>query len=195
MNEEIKPEYYTNYDLENIVTPVKVDVLCSLLRNAGYPDSETRFLEEGSKNGFDIGYEGSQVHQSTSKNIPFTIGNQTELWNKLMKEVKLGRVAGPYKQIPFNNYMQLPIGLVPKAGGDQTQLIFHLSYDFKCDGLKSLNYHTPRHKCTVKYKDLDSVVRVYLQLCNEILAEQKDREESITKTVTRQQEACSRNKL
>ena len=34
--------------------------------------------------------------------------------------MKLGHVAGPYDKIPFNSYMQSPIGLVPKSGSDQT---------------------------------------------------------------------------
>ena len=42
------------------------------------------------------------------------------------EEVKVGRVAGPFAEIPFENYIQSPIGLVPKSGGDQTRLIFHL---------------------------------------------------------------------
>ena len=107
----------------------------SLLRESGYPDDEVFFLEDGLTNGFDIGYEGPQERCSTADNIPFTVGNEVELWNKLMKEVKLGRVAGPFEKVPFENYIQSPIGLVPKAGSDQTRLIFHMSYDFKKEKL------------------------------------------------------------
>ena len=32
-----------------------------------------------------------------------------------------------------------------------------------------MNYHTPREKCSVKYKDLDHAVRVYLLLCDEVV--------------------------
>ena len=108
----------------------------NLLREAKYNTVEVDFLERGLREGFDIGYEGPQKRRSTADNIPFTVGNKTQLWNKLMKEVRLGRVAGPYDSIPFENYIQSPIGLVPKAGGDQTRLIFHLSYDFKQDQQK-----------------------------------------------------------
>ena len=86
------------------------------------------------------------------------------MWNKIMKEVKLGRCAGPFDRIPFESYIQSPLGLVPKAGG-QTRLIFHLSYNFgeKWEQ-KSLNFHTPEHLCTVKYRDLDYTVRTCLKL-------------------------------
>ena len=50
---------------------------------------------------FDIGYEGPVKRQSLSENIPLRIGSKTELWNKIMMEVKLKRVAGPFKDIPF----------------------------------------------------------------------------------------------
>ena len=98
------------------------------------------------------------------------VGNKVELWNKLMKEVKLKRVAGPFDHIPFDNFIQSPIGLVPKAGGNQTQLIFHLSYDCKHDGIKSLNFYTPKERCSVKYKDLDFAIQAYLCVCESVEA-------------------------
>ena len=80
-----------------------------------------------------------------------------------MKEVKLGHYAGPFfGQPPFENFMQSPIGLVPKAGG-QTRLIFHLSYNFS-ESDKSFNFHTPDHLCSVKYNDLDHAVANCLKL-------------------------------
>ena len=94
-----------------------------------------------------------------AENIPLMVGSEVDLWNKLMKEVKLGRVAGPFDEIPFEHFIQSLIGLVPKAGTDQTHLVFHLSYDFKREGLQSVNHFTPKEKCSVKYRDLDFVVK------------------------------------
>ena len=82
-----------------------------------------------------------------------------------MKEVKLHQVAGPFKQVPYVNYMQSPIGLVPKDSGTQMQLIFHLSYDFK-DG-KSVNFHTPSDWCSVKYHDLDYAISAIWDMSRE----------------------------
>ena len=79
-----------------------------------------------------------------------------------MKEVKTGRVSGPYEKIPYKNFIQSPVGLVPKAGG-KTHMIFHLSYEFGEDQ-PSVNASTPRHLCTVKYNDLDVAVHQCLQL-------------------------------
>ena len=139
-----------------------------MLQNSQYDENESQFLVDGFTNGFDIGYDGPTKRSSTSDNLPFTVGNKVDLWNKLMKEVSLGHVAGPFDEVPFEDFIQSPIGLVPKAGTDQTRLIFHLSYDFKSDGHKSVNFHTPKDKCSVKYRDLDFAVRTYLQLVQEM---------------------------
>ena len=126
------------------------------MRKYNYDAAATKYLKEGFTNGFDIGYQGPKERKSCSNKLPLHVGSKTELWNKLMKEVKLGRVAGPFEEIPFDNFIQSPIGLVPKAGSNsgKTRLIFHLSYDFN-PGEESLNFHTPRDICTMKYKDLD----------------------------------------
>ena len=167
--------HYENYDLDTIQTPVKADRLIQLIRDSKYDTKEIEFLEEGFKQGFDIGYESPEIRQSESNNIPLRVGSKTELWNKIMKEVKTKRLAGPFKKIPFKNYIQSPIGLVPKSGKDQTRLIFHLSYDFVKDAKdpkdKSMNANTPKERCSVKYQDLDHPVRAFLRVSDQTASE------------------------
>ena len=69
-----------------------------------------------------------KVTDLNARNLKLNVGSKTELWNKVMKEVKEKRYAGPYHKIPFEYYIQSPIGLVPKDHGKSTRLIFHLSY-------------------------------------------------------------------
>ena len=157
-------EYFLNLDLESVVTPIRIEKYEQLLRDTKYPAEDWDFLVRGFKEGFDIGYDGPAVQQNRAENIPFTIGNEAELWNKIMKEVKLGRYAGPFKNIPYQNFIQSPIGIVPKGGGKKTRLIFHLSFDFDKEGQDSLNYHTPNELCSVKYMDLDYAVKLSLDL-------------------------------
>ena len=78
-----------------------------------------------------------------------------------MKAVQLGRVARPFSEPPFENYIQSPIGLVPKLGNKgKTCLIFHLLYNFGTKySEQSLNKWTPRELCSVRYNDLDNVVK------------------------------------
>ena len=187
--DDISHEY--NPDLENIVTPIRVEVLSNLLHASNYKQEETDFLIDGFSNGFDIGYDGPTIRQSSSANIPLTLGSKEDLWEKITKEVKLQRVAGPFDNILFENYIQSPIGLVPKTGG-KTRMIFHLSYNFNKKGKtpaedqKSLNACTPSHLCSVKYHDLDDAVANCLHLAEEfnrfmedlgLKADQMDQEE------------------
>ena len=123
------------------------------------------FLILGFEKGFSIGYAGLTDRKDTAQNLPLNgLRTQTDLWNKVMKEVKLGHYSGPFKEneLPFQHYIQSPIGLVPKAGG-QTRLIFHLSYDFK-NGNSSVNANTPKNVCSVKYHDLDHAIDVCIKL-------------------------------
>ena len=120
--------YYKNFDLGTVVMPIDAEKFNQLLIDSNYDAAKRTKLITGYRQGFDIGYHGSQNVQITSKNLVLRVGSEIELWNKVMKEVKLKRYAGPFKVIPYNNYIQSPIGLVPKDGGRDTRLIFHLSY-------------------------------------------------------------------
>ena len=99
----------------------------------------------------------------TSPNLPLSIGSETELWNKVMKEVQNKRYAGPFEHIPFKNFIQSPIGLVPKDGGKSTRLIFHLSYPRRINKNLSVNANTPGHLCTVQYPKFDKAVVLCLK--------------------------------
>ena len=124
---------------------------------SNYDEEETRFVVNGFVNGFPIGYNGPTNRQQTARNLPLTYDTTEDVWCKIMKEVKLGRVAGPYENIPFDNYIQSPVGLVLKQNND-TRLIFHLLRPRN----SSLNYYTPKGLCTVKYRDLEDAVRLCL---------------------------------
>ena len=172
-NQEVDMEY--NGNLNDIVTPIQVAEYAGLLFRAGYDPEKATELVQGFSQGFDIGYRGPTRRQSTSRNIPFSIGNEVVMWNKIMKEVRMGRVAGPFTFIPYKNYMQSPIGLVPKAN-NQTRLIFHLSFHFNNNEVKSLNFHTPEEQCTVQYKDLDYAMKASLDLWRKLKGEHQNKD-------------------
>ena len=134
-----------------------------------FDNKERDFLVDGFRNGFDIGYTGPKIRQSRAQNIPFMpgIGDKWDMWSKIMKEVKAKRYAGPYDEIPFENYIQSPIGLVPKHG-NKTRLIFHLSFDFD-EKHQSVNACTPKEWCSVKYNDLDAAIANCLKVSHEAL--------------------------
>ena len=151
---------YENLDLDNLITPVNSDALEAILTQSEYNPEKTKFLVDGFRYGFSLGYEGNERVQIRSPNLKFRIGDETELWNKVMKEVKEKRYAGPFKQIPFSEYIQSPIGLVPKDGGSSTRLIFHLSYP-RNNSNTSVNSNTPKGiYCTVKYPDFSKAIKI-----------------------------------
>ena len=121
-----------------------------MLRETNYDPAESEFLVYGFIHGFDIGYRGPKIRLSESKNIPFTVGDKYKLWRKIMKEVREECFAGPFESVPFDNYIQSPIALVPKKG-NKTRLIFHLSFNFGEGSEKdpSVNAATPKEWCTV----------------------------------------------
>ena len=95
------------------MTLVGVQQLESLLKDSNYDTEKATFLVDGFTNGFSIGYEGDPNVKLTAPNLRFRIGNEKTLWNKVMKEVKAKRYAGPFDKIPFDTFIQSPIGLVP----------------------------------------------------------------------------------
>ena len=157
---------FENLDISSIVMPVWVDKLENLLTESKYNKEKSQFLIDGFKYGFSLGYAGKTNIKIRSPNLKFRgVGNKTNLWNKVMKEVKLKRYAGPFDTIPFKNYIQSPIGLVPKDNGKDVRLIFHLSYP-RGSGL-SVNKNMPTKLSSVKYPDFNDAIQLCLR-CLEI---------------------------
>ena len=138
-----------------------------LLNESNHDATKTQFLVNGFKDGFDLGYRGPKLIRQKSRNLKFTIGNKTELWNKVMKEVEAKRYAGPFEEIPFDNYIQSPIGLVPKDKGLKTRIIFHLSHPRNSEKGVSINGSTPENLTSVTYPKFDEAVELCIQQgCN-----------------------------
>ena len=132
--------FYENFDLESIVTPVNVPKLEQLLVETKYDKQKTKYLVDSFTNGFDLGFRGDMKQRRFAPNLRLRVGNERILWNKVMKEVKAKRYAGPYKEPPFQHFIQSPIGLVPKDGRTETRLIFHLSYPRDGKSINSFDY-------------------------------------------------------
>ena len=147
--------------MDTIFTPVKHKILADLLRREGYDQSETEFLKQGFESGFSLKYNGPRGVQRKSPNLKLNIGDKIDLWNKVMKEVQANRFLGPFPEPPFENFIQSPIGLVPKDGGTKTRLIFHLSYPK--DTKLSVNSNTPKEHCSVVYPDLDDAIKICMR--------------------------------
>ena len=147
---------FSNFDLENVVTPVNIPVYEELLCRSKFNQRKAEKLIKGFKYGFSLGVDVRIKVKRFAPNLKLRVGDPVVLWNKVMKEVREKCYAGPFTSPPFEYFMQSPIGLVPKDGGKDTHLIFHLSYPR--DGI-SVNSLTPTELCKVKYCEFDEAIR------------------------------------
>ena len=86
MQNSDKTSQFSNKNLKDIITPVKVDLLEKMLIDSNYHEKETSYLVDGFRNGFSIEYKGPENRRDYSDNIPFrSVGSSKELWEKLMK--------------------------------------------------------------------------------------------------------------
>ena len=155
-------------NLQNFYTPVDGEKLNELLLESQYNEDKRNFVVKGFKFGFNLGYRGKSKIKINSPNLKIRIGDETDLWNKVMKEVGEKRYAGPFSKVPFKNYIQSPIGLVPKDNGTDSRLIFHLSYPKKPNST-SINANTPAHLCKVKYPEFSDAILRCLEEGSEIV--------------------------
>lgn len=112
-------------------------------------------LVSGFKFGFKLGILGNLTNRF-SKNHKSALENPQQLYEKLAKEALKLRVAGPFKNIPFDNFICSPLGLVPKSVPGKFRLIHDLSYPKG----NSVNFLIPPENSQVKYDGIDIVVKL-----------------------------------
>ena len=115
-------------------------------------------LLDGFTFGFRIPYGGVREHR-LSRNHGSAKNNNLLVESMLMKEVELGRVAGPFFILPLRNLMISPVGLVPKSTPGEWRLIFDLSFP---NG-SSVNEGIPKEYSSVSYTSFDAVVDMVLK--------------------------------
>ena len=135
-------------------SPIKVDEIIPLLKL--YPDKKSAVtLKEGFVNGFKLGYLGERIGRE-AKNLKSVENDPARALEKLNKEIKMDRIAGPFKECPIQNLIISPIGLVPKSEPGKFRLIQHLSHP---EG-NSINDGIDPDMSTVKYASFDVAVRL-----------------------------------
>ncbi len=139
--------YITAYN--NNVCPINIPVFHSYLRNYDL----SKFVEI-----MDIVQNGVQLHSDKvldlNVEIPSNQKSTVEFHDlvdeMLMKELKEGRIAGPFLKPPPGLIIS-PLGAVPKKEKNKIRIIHNLSHPLK----NSVNSHIPRHYCAVEYELID----------------------------------------
>ena len=151
------------------MTPVKARKLQQMLKAANYDPQKTKYLVDGFKRGFSLQYRGDTNVKKKAPNLVLRVGSPIELWNKVMVEVKAKRYAGPYEEheLPYKNFIQSPIGLVPKDKGrkNKTNLPFILPQNrWVCQCR-----YTQRKYCSVKYPDFSQAIELCVKAGAQVL--------------------------
>jgi hypothetical protein len=89
-------------------------------------------------------------------NHPSALQNRDIVDTKIAKELKAGRIAGPYLRPPMDDLICSPLGLVPKKSPNEFRLIHNLSFPHG----DSVNEGIPPEYSRVSYEDLDHCIRI-----------------------------------
>ena len=73
--------YYENFDLVNLITPINAEAFQQLLTESKYDEEKTKFVIDGFKNGFDLGYRAkyNAKVKITSPNLKIRVGDEINL--------------------------------------------------------------------------------------------------------------------
>jgi hypothetical protein len=93
-----------------------------------HPDQDLVTLAlHGIKHGAKLGYSGPRV-SADAPNLKSATQHPAAVSADLEKELKAGRLAGPFDAPPSDPFRVAPLGTVPKKGSDEHRRIHHLSY-------------------------------------------------------------------
>lgn len=109
--------YFTNSFSQHLPTPIRVNKLHAYLE--GYPIRSKDYLINGFSNGFLLDYVGPQI-ASSCINLLSALLKPDAVDDKLDKELKLGRIVGPFLTRPFPLLHISPLGLIPKKTPEDT---------------------------------------------------------------------------
>ena len=107
-------------------TPIRAHRLAHWL--TGYDADTAKFLLDGVKEGFRIGFEGSLLGE-VPPNLKSAVDQPHQVTEHTQKELAAHRVIGPFKQPPFEFVQCSPIGLVEKKTPGQFRMIHQLSHN------------------------------------------------------------------
>lgn len=146
------------YDIWSLgYSPINVSVLEKMLENYNDPVN-CELLLNGFKFGFPIHYSGPRIPYE-AKNLKSIFQYPEIAWEKVMSEVKMGRIAGPFTERPISNLRVSPIGLVPKKTGG-----FRLITNLSSPPLHSVNDFIDKQLSSVQYSTFDNAVDIIKKL-------------------------------
>ena len=149
----------SSQETPGVITPLRSSRLEVALQ--GYDPQLVQELLEGFRHGFRIHSDiNSDPGTGGYANHLSAIENEQFLQEKLDKEMALGRISGPFQQIPFQDMVISPLGLVPKKDLNQFRVIHDLSFPHN----DSVNSHIDREYTAVTYETLDTCIAIIVEI-------------------------------
>lgn len=136
-------------------TPVSASRLAKWL--GGY--EEASFVITGLTEGFRVHHSGP-LPPPCKENLASAKQHEAFVEEAIREEVALGRIAGPYRSPPLENFVTSPIGAVPKKKPGVFRLIHHLSYPDE----ESINAGIEKHFKQVSYHNVDMAIAAIMRL-------------------------------
>ena len=162
-NQTIPNDHVDDYlNDKSPVTPINIDYLDKELSN--HPNAIFHNnLSRGFRDGFLIGFEGPRIPRF-SHNLKSASEHPVIVSKNILKEVSLGRTAGPFSSPPFANFQVYPIGVVPKKHSSDWRTIFDLSHP-KSAG-NSVNAYISKEDYSLQYVKIDDAINLLIKLGN-----------------------------
>ena len=164
MMQELANLAVPNENVENYLqhlkptTPINIAYLKHELKN--HPNVLfVSNLVQGFRDGFFIGFEGPRTPRF-SHNLKSADEHPDLVTKNLLKEVTLGRTAGPFLSPPFQNFQIYPIGVVPKKHSSDWRTIFHLSHPKSSS--TSVNANISKENYSLEYVKIDDAIKLLI---------------------------------
>ena len=131
---------------------MQVNLLSSLLK--GYHDA--KYVIDGFTNGFKLCFDGPKT-SFMSSNSQTVLCNKIHAYEKISSELKLNRIAGPFRHPPLNPFKVSPLSLREKSEPGKFRLLHNLSHPYNHD---SVNSNIPEHCSKVRYESLGDATKI-----------------------------------
>ena len=135
-----------------VPTPIKTSKLAQWIN--GYDTDLAMFLCQGFQRGFKVGFVGTPLSKHVH-NLKSTDEHPQAVQDYIDKELKAGRMEGPFLQPPFPKYQMSPVGVVLKKASGEFRIIHNLSYPEST----SVNDKISSSVCSVSYEDAIHLVK------------------------------------
>ena len=139
----------------SVVTPLRHSQFESELRN--HDRGWVSWLLKGITDGVPLGYTGLR-QPSRSRNLQSALSHPEVIEAELLKELRAGRIAGPFATTPLANLRCSGIGAIPKKNG-KWRMIVHLS----APRGSSVNDGIDKEQYSLHYSSVDEAVALLQQ--------------------------------